>query len=147
MNRKQLREFPFVYNIGGTNGKTPLQSCELLNVITGESQILGSLNLARSHFEAIEFIEEETGAQKLIVLGGCGAGGDKIKSIETYDPASDTWELEQGFDVGINLSQYSSVNLDNRIYVIGGDNDIGTIKAVRYFTWKEKKWHTVSPMT
>ena len=122
-----------------------MAQCEVLNILTGARKVFASMNFPRDSFEAIEV--EDDGASKIMVFGGYGPGEEKLKSIETYHPSKDKWTVETDFDLDINLSHYSAVNLGHKIYILGGDNDIGTINIVRYFTYLEKKWHFCSPMT
>ena len=73
----------------------------------------------RKYFEAIEFHEKD-GAQKILVFGGVGPLGKKLKTIEIYDPQSNQWTIDLGFLMENPLSHYSLVNLYNQVYVIGG---------------------------
>jgi len=114
-----LREFPWVYNIGGTTRKEEFCPSEIFNIFTGESTPLAAMNQPRKNFEAIEF-HGENGAQKIVVFGGVGPLGKKLKTIEIYDPESNQWSIDLGFLMETPLSHYSAVNLYNQIYVIGG---------------------------
>ena len=41
-----------------------------------------------------------------MVLGGCRPNGKKLKSIETYDPATNKWNLEFGIELETKLSHF-----------------------------------------
>ena len=112
-------EFPWIYNIGGTNRKEEFCHSELFNIFTGESVPLAAMNQPRKNFEAIEF-HEQNGAQKIVVFGGDGALGKKLTTIEIYDPEYDEWTIDIGFGMQNPLSHYSAVNLWDQIYLIGG---------------------------
>ena len=72
-----------------------------------------------------------------MVFGGNGPTG-KLNSIETYYPEFDQWLVEKEFTLETELSHFACVNLNNRIYILGGHNGTGSINTVRYFVYEEK---------
>ena len=82
-----------------------------------------------------------------MVLGGVRPNGKKLKSIEIFDTETKKWNIEFGFELEAKMSHFCAVNLQNRVYVIGGQTKKETLNTVSYFIYEEQKWHKCKPMT
>ena len=82
-----------------------------------------------------------------MVFGGYGANNKRLRCIETYDSETKVWNLEKHFELEGNLSHYSVVNLNERIYILGGQNKDGALNEVKSFTFAEKQWSDCASMT
>ena len=59
---------------------------------------------------------------KVLVCGGVGAGGKRLKSVECYDPAADTWSDLADMDRA--REEFGAARLaDGRICIVGGSGD------------------------
>jgi N-acetylneuraminic acid mutarotase len=84
---------------------------------------------------------------KIWVMGGSAtddSGWNYYSVIEIYDPDTDSWS--NGSNMPEPWYGHSSIVYNRGIYVIGGSNPDGAIKAVRKYDIDEQIWYTLSEM-
>jgi len=101
-----------IYFIGGRASQhTLLSSCEVINVATGESTELASLNQERCALSAVVF------DGKIIVTGGFGADG-ALNSVECYSFDTKQWTMMPSMTKP--RARHSNIIYKGQILVIGG---------------------------
>jgi N-acetylneuraminic acid mutarotase len=52
------------------------------------------------------------------VIGGLGAGGEPVPTVERYDPASDSWDVRPSLPIAVHHA--AAVAVGDRLFVLGG---------------------------
>lgn len=134
-----------VFVMGGlgslTLGSPALSTAEVYDPATNEWAVVESMPTARFGAAVV------TGADGLIyVIGGLPsyAGGILgLRTVEAYDPASDTWQTRADLPEARRFAS-AALGADGRIYVIGGNNDASAgLRSVVAYSM-EGGWETVA---
>ena len=84
---------------GGSDSSTALQTTEILDLETRGISKGGNLVTARCFFHIITF--DNNGDSTTLALGGYDDGGNGLKSIEVWNPETETWsEVEEQLEKG-----------------------------------------------
>lgn len=103
-----------VYIVGGFNGNEVLGSAEIYDPVTNQWTLIPNMTRPRSGVQLVPFEE-----RYLFAIGG-NDGTTRQTSMERYDPKAKKWTVMA--PMSIPRSNFSSVVLENLIYVIGGFN-------------------------
>jgi len=110
-----------LYILGGYGRGSYLSNVILYNPKAGVWKKNTDMNHLRSYFSSTVL------DGKIYAIGGIGGnnlGLGGLDSVESYDPANDTWTLES--KMSVPRVDASAVSLNGKIYVMGGfDNLIG----------------------
>jgi len=129
---------------GGHNGKSKLKTIEVYDPSLNEVRKIKSLSKSRDQHVLVATDE------KLFTIGGLGAGGDRISSVEQMDMdiLGGRWKTIEPINVKRRL--FAAVTCNNCIYAIGGCSKFGhreTIdKSVEMYDINKSKWSFVSSM-
>jgi N-acetylneuraminic acid mutarotase len=110
---------------------------------------VSGVSSAQGHWSSLPDIAASIGAAvvagqdgRIYVIGGYN--GSPLKTVEAYDPATDTWSRVA--DMPTARSQLAAVvGLDRRIYAIGGFNG-GDLSTVEAYDTVSKTWSVVAGM-
>ena len=80
---------------------------------------------------------------KLYAIGGKDENGNKLRSVECYDPAKNQWE--QLPTMGTKRWGAGVAVMDHRLYVIGGANgaERGQLPTVEVYDPQKRQWSEV----
>ena len=75
----------------------------------------------------------------IYVIGGEGQGIEPDISMERYDPAVDLWS----FVLPMNCGKVAAcaVELEGKIYVMGGNNGYNTLRQCEIYDIKSHQWN------
>ena len=79
---------------------------------------------------------------KIFAMGGhSGGSAERLRTAEVYDPARNQWDFIH--PMIHNRSDFTSVVLHGRIYVIGGFHDNQTLSTIECYNPEENRWSLV----
>ncbi len=86
---------------------------------------------------------------KIYAIGGYTIGGDRVASMESYDPAANTWSARASMS-GARAGMAAAV-INNTIYVVGGVAVAGggrsiPLNTVEAYDAVTDTWTTKAPM-
>ena len=80
----------------------------------------------------------------IFVIGGVGADGKVMSSVEKYDPRSGKWQNIAALSVG--RMWLGAALLNDVIYVVGGSDEATRLNSVERYAPSQNKWLTSTPM-
>ena len=82
----------------------------------------------------------------LYVAGGQGADGQKLTTLEVYDPARDTWTTKASMPTARNSAGGGVIN--GKLYVVGGQGTVNNQKltSLEVYDPARDTWTTLAPM-
>jgi N-acetylneuraminic acid mutarotase len=116
-----------LYALGGMD----LKSVEIFDPVSGEWEAGIDLPYVISHTNAV------TANNKIYLVGGRGASGQRLNQTLCFDPSSNQWSSKANMPTA--RSRAKLVWFENRIWVIGG-NDGGTSKKVESYDPFSSSW-------
>ena len=95
--------------------------------------------------------QRRSGETRLYAVAGCTPGTQLLSSVETYDPATNSWTLVTSvrargwFGEGGARCEHAVAVLDGKLYVLGGSNgrDINLVESYDPYA---DVWQTMAPM-
>lgn len=135
-----------VYAIGGAtyNFGPGVATVEAYDPASNTWTMKAPMLTARRYFAAVA-----AGNGKIYAIGGCTSGwcngpADILKTVEEYDPDSNTWLTKS--PMAIARADATAVAApDGRIYVIGGGNTSGTLTSVEAYDPATDTWAFATP--
>ncbi|XP_054167740.1 kelch-like protein diablo [Oppia nitens] len=118
-----------IYLCGGVVNNQYKQKCIKYDENRDDWQPISDMIYQRLDFSLI------ASNNKLYAIGGYNVtvvGGNELKTIETYDPRSNTWQLSKP----LILKRYKMAAsvIDSKIYVCGGLNNYTAIKSCEIYS-------------
>jgi len=130
-----------IYVIAGHDGTVCQNSVECYNPLTDQWNKVSSMSKARRFAAAAA-----TAAEKIIVVGGFGDMTVTTiePSCEMFEPSTNQWSLVSS---PLNpCAAHGIVNIDDKVYLFGGENESTLEAAVECFDLKNNAWKTVGSM-
>jgi len=81
---------------------------------------------------------------KLVVIGGRGADGKPLASMEVYNETTDSWRF--GPDMTVPRQDAACAELDGLIYMIGGFDGKESLDTVEVFDPSSGQWSRVADL-
>ncbi|TGZ58922.1 hypothetical protein CRM22_009361 [Opisthorchis felineus] len=129
-----------IYAIGGFDGKTRLNSAEMLEHSSDKWHSIAPMLSRRSSLGVAAL------RGKIYAAGGFTSNDVRLSTVECYNPDSNTWTSVTGMTsprCGLGLCA-----IDNSLYAVGGwCANVGVSSATEVYSPDTKSWKTVSPMT
>ena len=82
---------------------------------------------------------------KLYVVGGYSSGGNRLKSVERYDPVTNTWEAVA--EMSTQRKMPCVAVLDGMLYAMGGHNGTNYLSSVERFDPATNTWEAAAAMS
>ena len=130
-----------IYLIGGRNGSgsyTTFGTTEKYDSVSDSWETLASMSTPRAGVSSGVLNGE------LYAIGGQDSSGALLDSVEIYNPSSSTWT--EGPSLPSILGSGCAINVDGKIYLIGGGNGGGVIKQVLSLDNLSNQWNTHAEM-
>ena len=138
-----------IYVTGGVSDYAILSDMEMYNTLNNSWENKANMTTPRKQ------LTTSVVNGKIYAIGGFNHeinGYDSLRTVEAYDPKTDTWETKSSMSIG--RSGLASAVVDNKIYVIGGNlteagggypssNYLGTLEV---YDPKTDRWKTKTPM-
>lgn len=138
-----------IYVTGGVSDYAILSDMEMYNTLNNSWENKTNMTTPRKQ------LTTSVVNGKIYAIGGFNHeinGYDSLRTVEAYDPKTDTWETKSSMSIG--RSGLASAVVDNKIYVIGGNiteaggsypssNYLGTLEV---YDPKTDRWETKTPM-
>jgi len=125
---------PFIYVMGGGGIKSNLSTCEKLNSKTNIWEKIDDISIARHALSCVAV------KNKIYLIGGWIAGTISSKNVEIFDTNTEKWTQLASLLVPRRLHGVCYLEKDNRIYVFGGQTNLGVIDDVESYCINEDKW-------
>jgi len=130
--------FPLVFAVGGHDGYEHLRAMEVLDVGNQCWRPCKAMSTDRTYFGA------STLRNKLHVFGGQNLDYKCLSESEIYDCLCDQWV--PGAFLNYPRRNCASVELDGRIYAIGGFDGTQIISEVEAYDNRLKNWMMIEPL-
>ena len=83
---------------------------------------------------------------KLYAVGGYGAGGGRLSSVERFDPALNVWEAVA--PMAIQRARLVLAVLEGKLYAVGGcAGQLAACSSVERYNPATNVWEAVAPMS
>ncbi|KER28755.1 hypothetical protein T265_04447 [Opisthorchis viverrini] len=129
-----------IYAIGGFDGKTRLNSAEMLEHSSDKWRSIAPMLSRRSSLGVAAL------RGNIYAAGGFTSNDVRLSTVECYNPDSNTWTSVAGMAsprCGLGLCA-----IDNNLYAVGGwCANVGVSGATEVYSRDTKSWQTVSSMT
>ncbi|KAG6960801.1 hypothetical protein JG688_00009406 [Phytophthora aleatoria] len=131
---------PTVFAIGGFNNPGALNTVEYLDFHRGEWYPAAPMGTRRSYSGVAV-----TRANKIFVMGGTSSSSHHHKTMERYDPESNTWTSMPPMK---NARSYLGATVvGDFIYAVGGFNGQAHLSSVERFDIQTQQWETMPPLS
>lgn len=130
--------FPLVFACGGHDGYEHLRAMEVLDVGNQCWRPCRAMGTERTYFGAA------TLRSRLHIFGGQNLDYKALCELEVYDCLRDQWEA--GASLKHPRRNCASVELDGRIYALGGFDGSKIINSVEAYDMRLKSWMMVEPL-
>ncbi|KAG5454414.1 Kelch-like protein 12, variant 2 [Clonorchis sinensis] len=129
-----------IYAIGGFDGKTRLNSAEMLEYSSDKWRSIAPMLSRRSSLGVAAL------RGNIYAAGGFTSNDVRLSTVECYNPDSNTWTSIRGMAsprCGLGLCA-----IDNSLYAVGGwCANVGVSSATEVYSRDTNSWTTVSSMT
>jgi hypothetical protein len=130
--------FPLVYAVGGHDGRDHLASVEVLDVMSQCWRPCRPMKTERSYFGA------EALHSRLYLFGGQNLEYKALNETECFDCLRGAWLA--GPDLNTPRRNCCSVELDGRIYTIGGFDGMQILSSVEVLDPRMKNWMPIESL-
>lgn len=130
--------FPLVFACGGHDGYEHLRAMEVLDVGNQCWRPCRAMGTERTYFGAA------TLRNHLHVYGGQNLDYKALCELEVYDCLRDTWEA--GASLKFPRRNCASMELEGRIYAIGGFDGTRIMTSVEAYDCRLKSWMQMEPL-
>jgi len=122
-----------IFIVGGAQGDRLFSPTFVYDTATDRWSTAAPIPTPRDHLAAVEFSGRmcAIGGRKLSLL-------QNLASFECYDPGRDAWQTMP--DAPTARGGIGAAVVGNRIFVAGGEQPVGTFKAVDVFDSSTGKW-------
>ncbi|XP_029627287.1 kelch-like protein 3 isoform X3 [Salmo trutta] len=129
-----------LYAVGGFDGSTGLSSVEAYSYKTNEWMFVAPMNTRRSSVGV--GVVNGVGVLSGQLYAAGGHDGPLVrKSVEVYDPPSNTWR--QVCDMNMCRRNAGVCAINGLLYVIGGDDGSCNLSSVEYYNPATDKWSLI----
>ncbi len=125
---------PFIYVMGGGGIKSNLSTCEKLNTSSNKWEKLDDISIAR---HALSACNSDT---CIYLIGGWIAGTISSKNVELFDIEKNAWKQLESLIVPRRLHAVVYLANENKIFIFGGQTNLGVIDDVECYFINENKW-------
>ncbi|XP_053812843.1 kelch-like protein 3 isoform X2 [Vidua macroura] len=126
-----------LYAVGGFDGSTGLASVEAYSYKTNEWFFVAPMNTRRSSVGV--GVVEGVGVLSGLLYATGGHDGPLVrKSVEVYDPGTNTWK--QVADMNMCRRNAGVCAVNGLLYVVGGDDGSCNLASVEYYNPSTDKW-------
>ena len=84
---------------------------------------------------------------RLVAFGGYGSDGERLTSLERYDPSTNEWEGEAVAPMPTTRRYVGTAVLDGKLYAVGGREGGAPSNLVERYDFATNAWEEVAPMT
>lgn len=125
---------------GGGNGNEPTDEVLSYDYYGGDSQDMEKMSVGRDQFA---FAADALGLA--YAIGGRGAGGQILATVERYDPVADAWVGLAPLP-GARHGAMAVGTATNGIYVFGGADQLGVRAETYRYTSGSGAWEPAAPL-
>ena len=120
-----------LFRVGGDSGHPAEYYLPLLN----------TWSPLKSFQQTIKFCTVVTFQGLLYVIGGMDKDGNRLSTVQRYNPDANTWQ--QVVNLDSPRSSVCAVADGSFLYAIGGNSDAGYVEVAERFDPKEKSWSRI----